>query len=54
VFHDNGIQARPIWTPMHLLPMYRNCPRSRLSITEDIYARCINLPSSPSLTARKM
>ena len=33
------------------LPMYRDCPRSRLPVAEDMYARCINLPSSPFLAA---
>jgi perosamine synthetase len=36
---------------MHLLPMYRNCPRSRLPVAEDMYSRCVNLPSSPFLAA---
>jgi perosamine synthetase len=47
--HDHGIRARPLWTPMHLLPMYRDCPRSPLPVAEDMHARCINLPSSPFL-----
>ncbi|MFG3591832.1 LegC family aminotransferase [Bradyrhizobium sp. RDI18] len=51
--HANGVHARPLWTPMHLLPMYRNCPRSRLPVAEDMYARCINLPSSPFLATDK-
>ena len=50
-FHSNGVHARPLWTPMHMLPMYRNCPRSPLLVAEDMYARCINLPSSPFLAA---
>jgi perosamine synthetase len=49
--HNNGIHARPLWTPMHMLPMYRTCPRSRLEVAEDMYARCVNLPSSPFLAA---
>jgi len=49
--HANRVHARPLWTPMHLLPMYRKCPRARLPIAEDMYARCINLPSSPFLAA---
>jgi perosamine synthetase len=36
---------------MHFLPMHRDCPRSSLQIAEDMYARCINLPSSPFLAA---
>ena len=49
--HGNGVQARPLWTPMHHLPMYRECPRARLPVAEDMHARCINLPSSPFLAA---
>jgi perosamine synthetase len=49
VLHGNGIRARPLWTPMHLLPMYRDCPRSPLPVAEDMRTRCINLPSSPFL-----
>ncbi len=50
--HGNGIHARPLWTPMHMLPMYRDCPRARLPVAEEMYARCVNLPSSPFLAAR--
>ena len=46
-----AFMPRPLWTPMHQLPMYRDCPRSRLPVAEDMYARCINLPSSPFLAA---
>lgn len=47
--HGHGIRARPLWTPMHLLPMYRNCPRAPLPVAEDMNSRSINLPSSPFL-----
>ncbi|HEY2246781.1 MAG TPA: LegC family aminotransferase [Bradyrhizobium sp.] len=47
--HAHGVRARPLWTPMHLLAMYRDCPRARLDVAEDMHARCINLPSSPFL-----
>ena len=50
--HANGIHARPLWTPMHMLPMYLDCPRAQLPVAQDMYARCVNLPSSPFLTAR--
>ncbi len=44
-----GIHTRPIWEPMHRLPMYASCPRMDLSATEDLHARIINLPSSAHL-----
>ncbi len=44
-----NLQSRPIWMPMHQLSMYQECPRGDLSITEDLAARAINVPSSASL-----
>jgi len=49
--HGHGIQARPLWTPMHMLPMYMDRPRAALPVAEDMFARCVNLPSSPFLAA---
>lgn len=46
---DNGISARPVWTPMHQLPMYSNCPKMDLSATEKLKHQIINLPSSINL-----
>lgn len=46
---DAGFQVRPIWQPMHLLPMYRDCPRMDLPVTESLARRVINLPSSAHL-----
>jgi perosamine synthetase len=44
-----NIQLRALWTPLHLLPMYQDCPSMALSITESHFARVISLPSSPHL-----
>lgn len=44
-----GLQSRALWRPMHQLPMYANCPRADLSITEDLTRRVVNLPSSAHL-----
>ncbi len=47
--NDAGYQCRPIWGPLHLLPMYVNCPRGPLNNTLDLRHRVINLPSSAQL-----
>ncbi len=47
--NDNGIQARPLWTLLHKLPMYQNCPKMDLSVAENLENRLINIPSSPGL-----
>lgn len=44
-----GLQSRPVWRPMHQLPMYRECPRGSLRVTESLYRRAVNLPSSAEL-----
>ncbi|MBC9784433.1 LegC family aminotransferase [Heliobacterium chlorum] len=41
-----GIQTRPVWTLMHRLPMYHQCPRMNLSVSEKLEQRIINVPSS--------
>jgi perosamine synthetase len=47
----SGLMARPVWTLMHRLPMFQNCPRMPLNTSEDIERRLINLPSSPFLAS---
>lgn len=44
-----GLNARPLWTLMHRLPMYAACPRSPLAVAETLEARVITLPSSACL-----
>lgn len=47
--NDAGYQARPLWKPMHYLPMYAECPAGDLQMTESLYERVINIPSSADL-----
>lgn len=51
LLNSNGYGARPIWTLMHRLPMYRDCPRMDLTTAENLERRVINLPSSAHLAA---
>jgi perosamine synthetase len=47
--HEAGFLARPAWTPMHQLAMYKDCPRADLAVAESISRRLVNLPSSAGL-----
>lgn len=47
--NDAGYMSRPIWTLLHRLPMYADCPRADLSAAENLEARVINIPSSARL-----
>jgi len=44
--NNNGVMTRPVWTPMHQLPMYQNCLRTEMLNTEWLFQRLINVPSS--------
>lgn len=45
--NSSGIMMRPVWTPMHKLPAFKNAPRGDLSNTMWFASRLVNLPSSP-------
>ncbi|MCR9295950.1 MAG: DegT/DnrJ/EryC1/StrS family aminotransferase, partial [bacterium] len=45
-----GLQCRPLWRPMHLLPMYSQCPSGPLEQTNALYQVAINIPSSADLS----
>jgi perosamine synthetase len=46
-----GYQCRPVWEPLHNLPMYKNCPRAKLVNAEKIKKKIIAMPSSPKLVS---
>ncbi|MEL6731494.1 MAG: LegC family aminotransferase [Bacteroidota bacterium] len=44
------IQVRPIWKPMHMLSMYRDCPQlGELHSSEYLHTHSMSLPSSAGL-----
>jgi perosamine synthetase len=47
--NDAKYQSRPVWTLMHLLPMYQDCPRAPLPVATSLSASILNLPSSARL-----
>ena len=47
--HEAKIMVRPIWEPMHTLPMFKDSPRMKLEVTENLATRVINLPSTPRI-----
>nr|WP_219839083.1 LegC family aminotransferase [Paenibacillus sp. R14(2021)] len=47
--NDAGFQTRPIWVPMHRLPMFEHAPRMPLPVTQRMEDAVINVPSSQGL-----
>ena len=46
---DGGVETRPLFYPIHLMPMYSQKYR-KLKVSEDLGLRGINLPSWPGLS----
>lgn len=44
--NEAQVMTRPLWTPMHRLPMYAACRREDLEVTEKLASRVVNIPSS--------
>ncbi len=47
--NKSGYSCRPAWSLIHKLKIYKNSPKMKLNITEDIYDKIINIPSSSFL-----
>ena len=47
---DANVESRPVWKPMHLQPLYRDCECYGGSVAADLSAKGICLPSSSSLS----
>ena len=45
-----NIESRPLWKPMHLQPVFRECPIAGGSVAEGLFDRGLCLPSGSSLT----
>lgn len=51
VFLDNaGIEARPLWKPMHKQPVYKNAPAYVNGVSESLFKVGMCLPSGPLVT----
>lgn len=45
-----GIEARPLWKPMHLQPVFRNAPAYCNGTSEELFRCGLCLPSGPCVT----
>ena len=51
IFLDKaGIEARPLWKPMHKQPVYANNPAYLNGVSEDLFKCGMCLPSGPYVT----
>lgn len=48
-----NIEARPLWKPMHLQPLYRDCEMIGRGVAEGLFRRGLCLPSGSALSERE-
>jgi len=49
-----NIEARPVWKPMHLQPVFADCPIIGGDVAEQLFAEGLCLPSGSNLTADEL
>jgi dTDP-4-amino-4,6-dideoxygalactose transaminase len=47
---EAGIEARPLWKPMHRQPVYKNAPSYVNGVSEWIFRKGLCLPAGPCVT----
>jgi pyridoxal phosphate-dependent aminotransferase EpsN len=47
---EKNIEARPVWKPMHMQPVFKGCGCLGGRVSEDLFARGLCLPSGSSMT----
>lgn len=45
-----NIEARPVWKPMHMQPVFKGCRVVGGAVSEEIFAKGLCLPSGSNLT----
>ena len=49
ILNDAGLMSRPVWTGIHKMNPFQDCPRMDMNTTDCLEKRIINLPSSSFL-----
>lgn len=49
-FLDRNIETRPLWKPMHLQPVFKDCPYYGENAAEELFNQGLCLPSGSNLT----
>lgn len=47
---SENIEARPVWKPLHLQPVFKDCPYFGAGISEEIFDKGLCLPSGSNLS----
>lgn len=51
---NDDIEARSVWKPLHMQPIFADCERVGGAVAEDLFARGLCLPSGSNLTSSEL
>ena len=51
---DRNIESRPVWKPMHLQPVFKDCEVFGGAVSEDLFLRGLCLPSGSALSEEEL
>lgn len=51
---DRNIESRPLWKPMHLQPVFKDCPYYGGKVSEELFERGLCLPSGSAMTVKEL
>ncbi|MDH3349271.1 MAG: aminotransferase class V-fold PLP-dependent enzyme [Desulfobulbaceae bacterium] len=49
---ENNIEARPVWKPMHMQPVFSECRKRQGSVSEKLFKQGLCLPSGTSMSIK--
>jgi len=50
----DNIEARPLWKPMHIQPIFKDCKSYTTGVSEDLFKRGLCLPSGTNLSTKDL
>jgi perosamine synthetase len=51
---ENGVDSRPIFTPLHLSPAFRVYAKGKYKVSEEVWSRHLCLPTGPHVTPEQV
>lgn len=50
---ENGVDSRPVFTPLHLSPAFRVYARGKYKVSEEVWSRHLALPTGPHVSQQE-
>src|SRR5438445_11635393 len=51
---ENGVDTRPIFTPLHLCPAFKVYAKGKYKVSEDVWANHLALPTGPHVSTEQV